>query len=266
MKNKITLEKPVTAKKGEWWHDFFPAFRPLFDNLPKSVTRQEVDYIIRKLGLRPGAKFLDCPCGIGRISIPLAKKGIRVTGVDVTGSYLEEVEKKSRALGLGIKTVHADMRRIDFDSEFDAAGNLWTSFGYFENESDDQLVLKKLFRALKPGGRFMLHLINRDWIIRHYTPTSWQKMKRGVVLESRHFDYASSRNVSTWRFMEDGRESVHDFSLRLYSYHELLAMMTKAGFVELDGWGSTKDELISFNHMMMFIVGKKPKRSRSVRS
>ncbi len=64
----------MATQKSDWWFDFFPAFRPILAGMPAKVTNSEVAFIIRKLGLKPGMSFLDCPCGIGRISIPLAKK------------------------------------------------------------------------------------------------------------------------------------------------------------------------------------------------
>ena len=186
------------AKSNDWWTDFFPAFRPFFELLSPRETATEVRYITRKLGLKKGSRFLDCPCGIGRISTPLAKQGVRVTGVDITGSYLDELAAKSKRLRLKIDLVCADMRRINFDRQFDAAGNIWTSFGYFEKEPDNQLVLRKIFKALKPGGKFMLHVINRDWIIKNYSSIGLTEAGRVRVLERRHFDFASSINRSEW--------------------------------------------------------------------
>jgi len=249
----------MVAKK-DWWVDFFPDFRPAFENIASNVTNAEAKYLVRKLELRRGSKFLDCPCGIGRISIPLAKKGISVTGVDITASYLKELGEKSRSMGLDIKLVQADMRRIEFDREFDAAGNLGTSLGYFEKESDDLLVLKKMYRALKPRGKFMIHITNRDWIMRHYTTDGWFEAGGVKVLQRRHFDFRRSMNISEFHFIKDGRETVHELELRLYSYHELIAMMRQAGFVDIEGFGSLKDEPISLQHMPMFITGVRPAR------
>lgn len=248
----------ATARRTEWWHDFFPVFRPVFSIVSQKTTNAQVGYIAKKLGLKPGRKFLDCPCGIGRISIPLARKGIWVTGVDITQSYLDELAQKAKRLRLKIDVVYADMRRINFDSEFDAAGNLWTSFGYFEKESDNLLALKKMFRALKPGGKFLLHLMNRDWIIKHYTPNAWYKAGDQLVLEERRFDYDRSTNICTWRFMKDGQESVHTFGLRLYSCHELLAMMQKIGFIDTAAYGSMDDDPVTSGSQMMFLIGTKP--------
>jgi ubiquinone/menaquinone biosynthesis C-methylase UbiE len=249
-------------KESEWWHDFFPAFRFLFNRVSKKSTNAQVNYIIKKLNLSAGKKFLDCPCGIGRIALPLARKGIKVTGVDIIPSYLEEFGKKVKRLGLKIKLVSCDMRRINFKNQFDACANIWTSFGYFEKESDNLLVLKKMYQALKPGGKFMLHLINRDWIMANYSSSDWFQAGSMKVLENRKFDYATSINHSVYHFLKDGKETSHQVKLRMYSYHELITMFESVGFAGIQGYASTKDEPISRDNMMMFIIGTKPRRKR----
>jgi ubiquinone/menaquinone biosynthesis C-methylase UbiE len=250
----------MSEKDSGWWDDFFPTFRPFFGLVSQKNTNAHVRYIIKKLNLKPGKKFLDCPCGIGRVALPLARKGIKVTGVDITRSYLDELSKKAKRTGLEVDLVHADMRRIDFDSQFDAAGNLWTSFGFFEKESDNRLVLKKMYRCLKPGGKFMLHLINRDWIMVNYQARGWQEVAGVKLVEERRFDYRTSINHGIWHFIKDGRERTLKITIRMYSFHELIAMFKSAGFRDIEGYGSVKDEPISRDRGMMFIIGTKSRR------
>jgi ubiquinone/menaquinone biosynthesis C-methylase UbiE len=250
----------MPKKDSGWWDDFFPAFRPFFGLISQKRTNAHVRFIIKKLNLKPGSKFLDCPCGIGRISLPLAKKGIRVTGVDITQSYLDELFKKAERRGLKVNIVRADMRRIIFDSKFDAGGNLWTSFGFFEKESDNRLVVKKMYQALKPGGKFMLHVSNRDWIMAHYQPRGWQEVKGIKSVEERHFDYRASINYGIWHLIKDGKERTFNVPIRMYSFHELIAMFESIGFIDIEGYGSTKEEPISREKQMMFIIGTKPRR------
>jgi len=252
----------MPKKDSGWWDDFFPAFRPFFGLLSQKQTNAQARYIIKKLNLKPGRKFLDCPCGIGRISLPLAKKGIRVTGVDITQSYLDELSKKAKQRGLRIDVARADMRRINYDSEFDAGGNLWTSFGFFEKDSDNRLVVKKMYQALKPGGKFMLHVINRDWIMANYTSRGWQEIAGIKSVEKRYFDYRTSINYGTWNFIKEGNEKSFDVAIRMYSFHELIAMFGSVGFTDIEGFGSVKDEPIDRSRQMMFIIGTKPRRKK----
>jgi cyclopropane fatty-acyl-phospholipid synthase-like methyltransferase len=249
-------------KESEWWHDFFPAFRPVFNRVSKKSTNAQVNYIIKKLNLSSGKKFLDCPCGIGRIALPLARKGVKVTGVDIIPSYLDELEKKAKRLGLKIKLVCSDMRRINFKNQFDAGANIWTSFGFFKKESDNLLVLKKMYQALKPGGKFMLHLINRDWIMVNFALSDWFQVEKVRVFEKNEFNYATSFSQSIWYFLKNGKETSHETKIRMYSCHELIAMFKSAGFVDIQGYGSEKDGPITRDSRMMFIIGTKRKRKR----
>lgn len=248
----------MSDKYANWWDGFFPAFRPVFGKMPLRATNADVKFMIKKLNLRPGKKFLDCPCGIGRIALPMAKTGVRVTGVDITQSYLDELAVKAKRRGLKISLQHSDMRRISFDSEFDAAGNLWTSFGYFEKESDNLLVLKKMFRALKPGGRFLLHLINRDWVMANFQPSDGYEAGKVKVIEKNGFNFATSVSTGQWTFIGPDGISTHHTAIRMYSYHELIAMFRKVGFVDIEGYSTPKETPIGLAQRNMYVFGTRP--------
>jgi cyclopropane fatty-acyl-phospholipid synthase-like methyltransferase len=242
----------------DWWKNFFRDFRPIFDNVPASTSTAQARYLIRKLQLKAGDRFLDCPCGIGRLSLPLARRGIRVTGVDLECTYLEELAQVARRRKLHLKLVHRDIRQVDFKSCFDGVANMWTSFGYFARESDDLLVLKNMFRALKRGGRFLLHVINRDWLLHNFQPRDWYEARELQVLEERRFDYRTSTMYSTWTFVRSQEERSYQTHIRMYSCHELVHFMGRAGFVDIQGFGSMKDEPVSRDSRMLWIVGAKP--------
>lgn len=249
----------MVSNYKNWWDDFFGEFRPFFSKIPAAVSNREAKYYIKKLKLKKGDSFFDCPCGIGRISLPLAKAGIKVTGIDIAPTYLTELEEKAAKLKLPIKLYHTDMRKVNFENQFDAAGNLWTSFGFFEKESDNFLVLKKIFKALKPGGRFVMQVINRDWIIKNFSPSGWHQFKDMRLLETRTFDLKSSKSLSTWIFVRDGEDHPIDVQIRMYSYHELAGMFEKAGFVDVHAFGSIKEEPLTFDSREQFVFGRKPK-------
>ncbi|MFH2057082.1 MAG: methyltransferase domain-containing protein [bacterium] len=244
--------------KEDWWTDFYRDFRPVFDLIPQRITNLQVRYLIEKLELRPGQHLLDCPCGVGRLSLPIARRGIRVTGVDLQPSYLAEVDQKARRAGLPIQLLLSDMRKLDFKSRFDAAANMWTSFGYFQRESDNQLVVNKMFHALKRGGKFLLHVINRDWIMANLQEADWYDLGEMKILERRQFDYRTSTMESIWTYLREGDCRSHRSWLRLYSYHELVRIFEKAGFVNIEGFGSVKDEPVNRTSRMLWVVGSKP--------
>jgi SAM-dependent methyltransferase len=190
----------------------------------------------------------------------MSRQGIRVTGVDITASYLDELKAKAKRRNLKIPVMREDMRNISFANQFDAAGNLWTSFGYFEKESDNLRTLKRLYQAIKPGGRAVIQTINRDWIIRNFQESDWQEIRGIKLLESRKFDLETSTIKSTWTFISDKPPLSIDVNIRIYSYHELTNLFRKAGFVSIEGYADESGAPVEFKSRDMFVFGTKPRK------
>ena len=127
-----------------WYDGFFGAdylriFGPV---LPEERTAAEVEMVVARLGLPPGARLLDLCCGQGRHAVPLARLGYRVAGLDLSRPLLERAAALAADHGQRLSLVQADMRRLPFaDASFDAVLNLFNAFGYLEDDAQDELVL-----------------------------------------------------------------------------------------------------------------------------
>lgn len=143
--------KTVAAR--EHWHDFFGKDYLLFSEviLNEERTRFEIGQLLSLLNLPEGASILDLGCGQGRISVPLALRGYQVTGIDASDTLLDEARRRALASRAEAVFKSLDMRELDFADEFDAVLNLGTAFGYLENEEENQDILHRVYRALKPG-------------------------------------------------------------------------------------------------------------------
>ena len=146
-----------------WYQEFFredfvKAYR---NRLTEESAVQEVAFVEQILGLNSGQKVLDLCCGYGRHSIILVRHGFRVTGQDLSAAFLEQAQQSAEAEGLSLEVVLSDMRQIPFEEHFDAVINIFTSFGYLESEEEDMQVLYQVAKALKPGGRLLMDMINR---------------------------------------------------------------------------------------------------------
>ena len=207
-----------------WWQKFFDEnYMKAYKELEKRTSR-EVDSILRMMNLRSRARILDLCCGYGRHSIELARKGFAVTGYDLSDFFLKKARKDAAALKLKIRFVKGDMRKLPFEERFDAVVNLFTSFGYFEKERDDLKVLKGVGKALKKGGLFLLDLINREQLIRGFQRRTWRPDGDFLVLEDNFLDLFTSRWESTRTLVfESGKRVQHSFSLRLFSFSEMLS-------------------------------------------
>jgi len=154
---------------GPWYDGFFGAdylriFAPV---LPDERTAAEVNAVVERLGLEPGARLLDLCCGQGRHVVPLTRLGYRVTGLDLSRRLLEGAAGLAAGQGQRVGLVEGDMRRLPFaDASFDAVLNLFNAFGYLEDDAQDELVLGEVARVLRPGGRFLQELANREALVR----------------------------------------------------------------------------------------------------
>ena len=163
---------------------------------------------------------------------------MRVVGVDLSAEPLELARSAAQAAGVQVDLRRVDMREIEFRDEFDAALNLWTSFGYFETEAEDRLVLDRVLRALRPGGAFVIETINLHGVLRRFEPRAWHELGGGrLLLEERAFDPWTGRMHSGWTLVEPSGERIEmSFATRAYTLVELAGMMADAGF-DVEGVG-----------------------------
>jgi ubiquinone/menaquinone biosynthesis C-methylase UbiE len=217
--------------------DYLKIYAP---RLTAERTQAEVAFIEHQLGLdpkerelalAPGARVLDLACGAGRHAVGMAKRGHRVTGFDFNASYLELGAKAAREAGTTVTWVQGDMREFRFEQPFQAAYSYFTSFGYYSDDENER-VLTNIARALEPGGRFLIEVTNRDYLLTHPLQRSWLQRDDGALLmEENTIDLVSSRVTTRQTLIEPGAGSriTKEYVLRVYTCAELAALMRRHG-------------------------------------
>jgi SAM-dependent methyltransferase len=150
------------------------------------------------------------------------------------------VTKKSFALTdyPEINSVLDDMRVFVRPGAFDLAISLFTSFGYFEDDRDDQRILQNLHASLKPGAPLVMDVASKERIAKVLLPTVSQRAPDGTLRVQRHQitdDWTRVKNE--WLFIKDERVRTFTFSLRIYSGQELKALLATAGFRRITLYG-----------------------------
>lgn len=222
-------------------------------------TATTVAFLVEHLGLQEGTRVLDVACGRGRVAVPLAQHGCRVTGVDLSPNSLARAKEAAEEAGVEIELIELDMRELDFTGRFDAAINVFTSFGYFEQERDDGRVLAAIARALVPGGVFLIDHLNTITLMERFRAKDWTQFDDGTLfLEERRYDQLRGRHEATWTFVRpDGSRAVLQHSLRGYTPAELRALVEEAG-LELDGaWGSWDGDELGGGHRTILRARKR---------
>lgn len=223
------------------WHeqDRFWETMPMFRKHHWEVASEEVDSLIALLGIESGASVLDLCCGVGRHSLELSRRGFQVTGVDRTAAYLRTARTKLAAESLDLALIQADMRAFVQPEFFDAAINLYTSFGYFEELADDHRVAGNLFRSLKPGGRLVMEMMGKEVLARIFQPRDWQELPDGALfLQERQVNQDWTWMQNRWILIRDGETSEYAVGHRVYDGAGLRALLLDAGFESVSLCGS----------------------------
>ena len=218
-----------------FWAEIYPFEFPL-PVLDAGVA--QVDKAIALSGVR-GGDALDLGCGPGRHAIPLARRGFRVTAVDLSAFHLTKARERAEAAQVAVEFVQSDMRAFVRADAFDLAVSLFTSFGYFEDPADDLRVLRHVHQSLRPGGVLVMDVASKERLARVLHPTLSQRAVDGALLVQRHQiveDWTRVRNE--WTVVRDGRARTFEFLLRIYSGQELRALLGAAGFATVTLYGS----------------------------
>src|SRR5215831_10386286 len=233
--------RDMVLDRGDWPVTFFDDeyLRIYQPQLTPERTRGEADFIVDALKLAPRAAVLDLACGYGRHAVELARRGFRVTGVDLSERYLELAAAEARTAGVEVKWLVRDMRQLDFDSAFDGAYSFFTSFGYYD-ERENESVIERLAHAVRPGGRLLLDLMNRDRQLANPPGRTWNQREDGALLmEESTLDPRTSRLTVRQTLIdpETGPRPVKEFDVRLFTCAELAAMLGRHGLEVLEVWG-----------------------------
>lgn len=246
-----------------WYESFFgPDYLEIYSfEFTDELARMEAGFVARALGLQEGQRVLDLCCGQGRHAVLLASMGFEVTGLDLSEQYLRLASEAAEKHGLRVETVHADMRDIPFESHFDAVYNVFSSFGYLESETEDAKVLEAIRRALKPGGRVLLDMLNRDWLVNNYVQDEWRiDENERVYLEHRELDLLASRNHVTFMAIDpDGtRRDLGGHHIRLYTLREVAGMLEAAGLKFEAVYGGFEGQDYGIKTRRMIVVASRP--------
>jgi SAM-dependent methyltransferase len=229
---------------SDWYADdsFWETFQNyMFDPRRLALTAGEVEQMISLLDLKGGAAVLDLCCGLGRHSIEFARRGFKVTGVDLTKPYLDQARASASKENLNIEFVQSDMREFSRPGAFDAAINFFTAFGYFDNPDDDTKVARNLLDSLKPGGRLIVDLNSKEILAGRFRERDWNRRDDGtIVLEERRLLDGWKRLENRWVLIRGTERRESTLSLRLYSGAELESLLRSVGFSEVSLYGSLK--------------------------
>jgi SAM-dependent methyltransferase len=230
----------VTEVDPRWYDGFFEAGWLDYVQPADDVTLRQVEFIVEELGLEPGSSVLDVACGRGRHSVELARRGFRVTGVDLSPRSLELARAAADRASAVVEFRRLDMRDLDYDGVFDGVINLFSAFGYFAEDVENERVVQRIATAVRPDGRFLIDTVNPIALARVLRERDWHEFDDGsMLIEQRSHDHLSGRIRGRWTFIApDGSRTTQEHSTRAYAPTELRTLLRRAGLDVERAWGS----------------------------
>lgn len=239
-------------------YDEFFARKTLDSDALKKKAKEEVSFLIKTLGFPSDADILDIPCGTGRHSFLLAEAGYNVLGLDISPSCIEIAQKNTLP---NLSYQIGNMQDLSkHENQFDCTLNLFSSFGYFATDKENEQVLEEMISTLKPGGKLVLNLINRNWLLGIYRPAFWFKEGSLLTVNAGHYDPQTHYNESYMTLKDEstGAVTLSYHRIRLYSPQEMINLMEKYGLKNVQAYGSYQGEALDeLKSTHPFYIGQK---------
>ncbi|NLM00283.1 MAG: class I SAM-dependent methyltransferase [Treponema sp.] len=241
----------------EWFENefFWTNYSPIMFDAQRWAEASDVAESVKMIaGLSEGSKVLDAACGCGRIAVELALLGLDVTGVDLMKSLLDAAQESAEAEGVSLNLIQADLRNFQSQTKFDAAVNLYTSFGYCATIEEDIKILRNIAASIKDDGWFILECVSRETAIRYFTEGEWFERAGKFVLTEFSVVGAWEGLKSRWVLIdkETGEKIDHTFVQRLYSAVELKRILLGCGFKTCEIYGDF--DFSPYNEKMQTMV------------
>jgi len=247
------------AALRDWWEELLQVHEfAHYRDYAEQLTRTEVDFLAEALGLRGVETILDLGCGGGRHSLELARRGFTVVGLDAAAPVLAAARRRAADEGLSVTFTQGDMRALAFDARFDVVLVMNSTLGFFD-DATNAAVLAGAARALAPGGKLLLQLINPYQIERYLRDfrNGWYQIGAGVVLREASFDPRSASLAIGYRYLDPAQslDVAHPGDrIRLYGFPELAAKLAGAGLRPLSVFGDAVLPPVPFGEDSMWQV------------
>jgi len=206
-------------------HDYLK----IYSSRNESEAKKIIKFAVQVLNLHAGQKVLDLACGYGRNSVECAKSRLKVFGLDLSPELLSLAQRKGSENGYKIPFVRGDMRDIPFYDKFDAVLSLFTSFGYFESDVENEKVIRAVARALKVGGLFLFDYLNIIRTLPNMTIKDTRVKDNIKVIQERFYDKETNRIEKKITIHDDGDIREYVESVRAYHLIDLLQFFENAG-------------------------------------
>jgi ubiquinone/menaquinone biosynthesis C-methylase UbiE len=244
---------------SNWYENFFHGLS--LDLWRKAIspkqTKSEADFLVKVLKCKKGSHLLDVPCGNGRLSLELARRGFNVTGIDIADEFVAEARTAAKDVTPQPQFLLGDMSHIEGEGIYDGAYCFGNSFGFLKF-ADMESFLGGVSRTLKPGARFVVETgMAAESVLHKFEPVTMHQIGDISVTIKEQYLAEESCIDTEYVFERDGKTETGPAKHWIYTVGEIRRMLERAGFQILDLYGSLKKGPYTLGSEELFVVAQR---------
>ena len=240
MKNKMNTDYKV----GNLIYD-----ANIYDGL--NIFLSDLQFYKKWMPKNKDAKILELCCGTGRLTLPIAKDGYKICGVDYTSSMLEQAKAKASEAGLEIDFIEADIRTLNLQEKFDLIFIPFNSIHHLYKNEDLFKAFSVIKNHLKDGGLFLLDCFNPNIqyiiegekgqsVVAEYITNDGRDI---LIKQTMRYESATQINRIEWHYFINGRfHSIQNLDMRMFFPQELDSYLEWAGFNVIHKFGDFEEK------------------------
>jgi 2-polyprenyl-3-methyl-5-hydroxy-6-metoxy-1,4-benzoquinol methylase len=251
--------------KKQWYETLFENYANTYENeVFTQGTQQEVDFIENELVCDHSKLILDVGCGTGRHSIELARRGYKVTGIDLSESQLAKARENAAKAKVEIDFSKQDARDFNFHETYDVAIMLCEgSFPLMETDEMNFAILQNISNSLKPGGKLIFTTLNGLFPLFHSVKDFMSAKDVNSKIKPLTFDLMTFRDFSEYTIPDDdGIPRTMLCNERYYVPSEITWLLKSIGYRNIGIFGCnvgeySRETILKTDHFEMLVIAEK---------